>query len=983
MNDSHCPECGAAINPGRKLCPACLLSAGVTTIPVAAPVANPGIISLPMVFGDYHLLKKLGAGGMGTVFEAEDMRNGRRVALKLLSHSLDTEEQRKRFLREGRLAATIDHPNSVYVFGADEINGVPVISMELAAGGTLRDLVKRSGPLPVGEAVDLILDIIDGLEAAHAKGILHRDMKPSNCFVTGDGKAMVGDFGLSISQNHPAVDGDQLTRSGLIMGTPAFAPPEQLRGQPLDLRADIYSTAGTLYYLLTGKPPVEKESAVETVAAVLEGRIPPVHKLRTDVPDRLANTIMRSLSADAARRPATYGELRAALMPFNSKALKPAPLHQRFLAGLIDTLILTTLCGLLILVFDSLLGDQTSAENSYHPTILRDIGAVLGSGLICIAFYGLLEGFWGMTPGKWVWDLRVGRADNSRPGVVAATLRATMFEGMTWLASLITYVFMRKFYGSEESFISPEPWLSLLSDLLIMTSPFLLLLPALFNRERIGWHDRLTGLRVWRHNQFVAAQISLQNVLPRPPADATALWGPFHPGTILSSTMRCGFDPVLSRSVMLTRRETEAPCMTRRKCSRGARLRWMQCVKDLEGHSWDVWQAPAGAPLLDVLSKRSPSWRQALSWLVDLTAELNAAQKEDTLPPCLSMNHVWLTVSGRAILLDQPWPETGDDGFRTTDPQAFLYHLTQLLPSTERPLHADRFVLGLKNKGFERLSHISGNLAYLKQQRSTVSKSRRALLLLLPILVTFLPTVMSALIQPLQIRYQWAKTFPGQPLLSEAIWLLHLPGTDDALKADVGRHIAGHYGGHMADGLLKGLPYDLLLTGAMQDEAIHILQNESPPDREVLAKADLAVRARLAAISRWERMPETQARNSAAIASFALTIITALAQLIMITLVGSPLLMRLGGIAAVSASKRPARRWRMIWRWIIGWSPFWTPLAILSWWSPSFVQQDRLDASAVVWLVWLPLMLAFMITVLLAPGRNLLDRLAGTWLVAR
>ena len=168
------------MKPGSTLCAACLLSAGNETLPLQ-PVST-GIPTLPCVFGGYRLMKKLGAGGMGIVYEAEELESGRRLALKVLNQSLDNEEQRQRFLREGRLAATIDHPSSVYVFGTEEIEGVPVIAMELAEGGTLRDELKRRGIMPVRDAVDAILGIIDGLEAAHAKGVLHRDMKPSNCW---------------------------------------------------------------------------------------------------------------------------------------------------------------------------------------------------------------------------------------------------------------------------------------------------------------------------------------------------------------------------------------------------------------------------------------------------------------------------------------------------------------------------------------------------------------------------------------------------------------------------------------------------------------------------------------------------------------------------------------------------------------------------------------------------------------------------------
>ena len=270
MNPESCPDCGALLKPGTSLCSACLLSAGQATEPTE-PIST-GLIALPCDFGPYRLLRKLGAGGMGVVYEAEERATGRRLALKVLRQSIDNDEQRKRFRREGRLAASVNHPCSLYVYGTDEIEGVPVIATELADGGTLHDEVKRRGPLPIEDAVDAMLSVMDGLEAAHRQGVLHRDMKPSNCFVSSDGVTKVGDYGLSISHSEEKPADDPLTRRGFIMGTPAFSPPEQLRGEALDQRADIYSTAATLYYLLTGKPPVEAQTSVGIVAAVLEGR---------------------------------------------------------------------------------------------------------------------------------------------------------------------------------------------------------------------------------------------------------------------------------------------------------------------------------------------------------------------------------------------------------------------------------------------------------------------------------------------------------------------------------------------------------------------------------------------------------------------------------------------------------------------------------------------------------------------------------------
>jgi serine/threonine protein kinase len=374
-------------------------------------VARYGPSEFPCEFGGYRLLGLLGSGGMGTVYEAEQLATGRRVALKMLGQQFDSPQMRQRFLREGRLAASVNHPNSLYVFGSEEIEGVPVITMEIAGSGTLKDALKTRGPLAVSEAVDAILDVIAGLEAAFAGGVLHRDIKPSNCFVSPDGSVKIGDFGLSVSTL--ARDDSYVTATGVIMGTPAFAPPEQLRGDELDVRADIYSVGATLYTLLTGRAPFEGKNAVQVVANVMNQKPAPVSELRGEVPVGLERVVARCLGKEPEGRYADYSQLRNALLPFSSSEPEPASMLLRVSAGWIDYL-LAFVPPYVILMFT--VGGE---ELLVRPLVERSLSSAtcyflfLGIGFL---YFAIAEGIWGAGLGKWLKGLRVVRPKGRPPG---------------------------------------------------------------------------------------------------------------------------------------------------------------------------------------------------------------------------------------------------------------------------------------------------------------------------------------------------------------------------------------------------------------------------------------------------------------------------------------------------------------------------------------------------------------------------------------
>lgn len=412
------------------LCPACLMSGaleatGAEAKTLVATSGGPGEppsrtepANFPREFGGYRLLGLLGRGGMGVVYEAEQLATGRRVALKMLEQQIDSPDMRQRFLREGRLAAGVTHPNSLYVFGAEEIEGRPVITMEIAGGGTLKDQLKKKGPLPVAEAVDGILNVIAGLEAAFRVGVLHRDVKPSNCFVAPDGSVKVGDFGLSVST---LTRSDSfITATGMILGTPAYAPPEQLRGDELDVRADIYSVGATLFTLLTGRAPFEGENAVQVVANAVNQKPKSLTEFRKDLPPQLERVVARCLAKEPDQRYAGYAALRNALLPFSSSVPEPASMKIRATAGWIDYLIAFLVPYVTLMLL-------TSAEEFHHrPFIDRTLYsaryylAFLAFGFL---YFAIAEGFWGNGFGKRRTGLRVVRTNGRPPGFGRALAR--------------------------------------------------------------------------------------------------------------------------------------------------------------------------------------------------------------------------------------------------------------------------------------------------------------------------------------------------------------------------------------------------------------------------------------------------------------------------------------------------------------------------------------------------------------------------------
>ncbi len=261
----------------------------------------------------FRILSRIGEGGMGVVYRAEDESLQRTVALKVLSSKhLGEEERRLRFLREARAAAAITHANIATVHEVGESEGAIFIAMELVEGRTLRETI-GGRPLPVSEVLRLGVELAEGLAAAHSAHIIHRDLKPDNVIVTTDGRVKILDFGLAKLLEERAASGkaeasklatisEEMTQAGRVMGTAAYMSPEQARGLPADARSDLFSFGVVLYEMTTGKAPFQGSTSMDTLTAILREQPAPAVQLNPETPRELERIIGKCLEKEAGER---------------------------------------------------------------------------------------------------------------------------------------------------------------------------------------------------------------------------------------------------------------------------------------------------------------------------------------------------------------------------------------------------------------------------------------------------------------------------------------------------------------------------------------------------------------------------------------------------------------------------------------------------------------------------------------------------------
>jgi eukaryotic-like serine/threonine-protein kinase len=1012
-----CAECGAELarDAVRGLCARCLLRVALES--QADPNATVTAVggggrrrSLPNVgerFGTYRIVRLLGQGGMGVVYEAEEQDTGRRVALKVLGRQFDSSKDRGRFLREGRLAASINHPNSVYVFGTEEIEGAPTIAMELVAGGTLAERLKNHGPMPVAAAVDAILQIVAGLEAAQAIGILHRDIKPGNCFEDGDGTIKIGDFGLSISTAARAET--NITADGAMVGTPAFCSPEQLRGEELSARSDMYSVGGTLFFLLTGRVPFEGQNIVQLTANVLEKPPPSPREFRKEIPKGLANAVVRCLAKQSADRFKSYDDLREALAPYGSTAPTPATLSLRFLAGVFDTISIG-LVGTLItwLWFGNLIGWLTVAyDRSAGQRLLLAIASLCS----VILYYAICEGIWGAAAGKALCRLRVVRPDKNPPGFFRAALRALMYIALPALPSWIVY------RGDPRAAMTGS---IVLQQLVGVSAYVVMALLFCTARRRNGFaavQDLATKTRViaWMAPE-VRPLLAVAEIRP-PAVDATPAIGPYHVLETLESSADeewlLGYDLRLLRKVWIRTLPAGTPPMAAplRSISRPGRLRWLMGRRSAE-ENWDAFEAVGGKPLLQLIAARQ-SWRRVRFWLYDLAKEIGAAEKDSTLPKVLALDRVWITGDGRAKLLDFPAPGLAKGGGRQLAVAAqsapleestrrFLADMaaaalegrpqgtplgepvvtadiaarTTAEPAVPLPLYASNFLKSLP--GFPNIDAVVAALTPLLRRVTTISRLRRAAVVAG---CAGLPVVMGCLM--LMGLAMMRRAAPDVWELSRVLQLREMQDWSEEAKdgherATTDRQFAIYITSHYRDTITNETSWESpialsFVRGDHRRFAEQSIAEHPAPTKKETAEADAALRPQL------DKMGDSTPHLVLTILGL-LAIYVCIPAWIAALAFRDGLVLRMAGMTFVRWDGRRASRLRVLWRGLVAWCPLWLALLAMTWLMGMHrpAELSLLAAALVCGVVIGPAIISVAL-----PERGLPDRLAGTWPVPR
>jgi uncharacterized RDD family membrane protein YckC len=834
------------------------------------------------------------------VWEAESRTTGRRVALKVLTpFATTTSNSLERFRQEGRLAAALFHPRSVYVFDAGAVNGVPFISMELMPGGTLADRL-RAGPLPTTVAVDYLLDMLDGLEAAHSAGIIHRDLKPSNVFIDEQGRARIGDFGISKSLD----GGAGLTATGGFLGTPQYASPEQAGGETLDYRSDLYSAGAVLYELLTGRPPFAAENPAQALARVLT-QPPAPFPATARIPRGLQRVTLKLLAKQREKRFASYQNLRNALLPFSSRgALGAAELARRFGAIVLDYAFLVP-ANLLLLPGMMLSNPGLFALSRLGPAFL---------------YFTITDRWLGGSLGKQIFGLRVVSATGPAPGVGRIALRTAVFlllyDGPTIVQSELT--------RSGPGF--GRLAMALLSLAVLAVGIGLVAWTMRRGNGFAGVHDLASRTRVVvaRHSEAGAA-VPDEPPAAREPSDATP-FGPFRPTGTVWRTAAAAFivarDDELHREVWIhVFADAQAVARTDELQARGdGSLRWLQRGSGAGG-TWDAYGAAGGIALERWVARPDrPGWDALRRVLLSLVRELEQREARAGTTGPLSLDRLWIARSGHSVLLDFPVtpPHTAAD-VAVAAPE-LVRRVARLGQdgAPPVPVYAHRVLERLEGGGqaLAGVGELGRELEAVAARPATVTRPRRVATLLTPALLPALMIVVTLLMRSTLSTFPpWFRDLtlnrdayltalraaPAVPPDSvarqtEAIQLVLAASLEDAKRSP-----------QLGNQALSGLP---AADRAVLDSAA--LRYPAPKQAAVdSARAWLASRIR----------PPGGPNGASVWMGFHMLGVLGIIAVVLAVLLRGPLLLNLFGMAVVHSSGAPAGRVRCGARSLIAWSP--------------------------------------------------------------
>jgi RNA polymerase sigma factor (sigma-70 family) len=335
----------------------------------------------------YRIGRRLGVGASGTVYLGWAPQLRRAVAIKFLRR-VDNNELLSRFIREGKIMRSLDHPNVVRVLDSGKVGDLPYLVCEHVGGGTLRDrLGQAQGRLPVGDAIETMRDVLAGLESCHAVGVTHRDLKPENILLTDRGEAKLTDFGIARMGYGLET---ALTREGYIVGTPLYMAPEQLRGEPIDAACDIFAAGAILYELIAGHTPFRPTSLPELV--YLHERVTPdrLDRLVTDVPEKLATLVARALARNPTDRPASAMEMAVSLHEVAAAPAEPAAAAPGSISEMDDPELMGASAGGDLAAFEELVRRHQTRAWRLAVAMLRD--PVEAQDIAQTAFLKILAG---------------------------------------------------------------------------------------------------------------------------------------------------------------------------------------------------------------------------------------------------------------------------------------------------------------------------------------------------------------------------------------------------------------------------------------------------------------------------------------------------------------------------------------------------------------------------------------------------------------